>query len=219
MAAPKSKEAGTGTGRYRFRWADENDPQPGPSRFAELKRKAETVFAKLLARCPDRVLDSVVVRWTVMTTLPVILRLCCRPGATYTLSGSEMDRKVAVVAVYADGSEAALLVHIRRRRVAVSSIPVEQVPKRADSAIIMRFPVLLRMFFGADMHPALLISNGDIKLWGDLFITARLIPILGIPTRSLLSDNRTQRRLLDHVTTKNNPVSSLTAKAGRAHVN
>lgn len=184
---------------YGFRWSDEMVPTRRTSRLATLRNSVNTVIARALARVPDRVLDSSAVAFVVTYTLPTILRMNFRASASTALCGRWLDGTIAVVAVLADGRRAVFLIRAVQGRGTISRLRGEDFESCADSAIVMRLPTVLRMFFGADLHPALLIASGKTTLWGNVFLTARLIPMLGIPTRSLLSDNRTQHALLDGV--------------------
>lgn len=173
-------------GLYRFAWAGEDESTPGRRRFAGLNTAVSAAVARAVAKLPDGFLESGPVSSVIMTALPSVLRLRFHSRLATTVTGVDFSTRSAVGFVFADGQCVRFLVDVQGRRCRVAKIPNDQVAARAEAGMDMPMPKLLRMFVGADIHPALLIDNGDIEIWGDVFVVARLIPIFGIPPRSLL---------------------------------
>ncbi|MGW5644628.1 hypothetical protein ACWEV3_12445 [Saccharopolyspora sp. NPDC003752] len=180
------RAADQAVGLYRFNWPTAGGAATSRSRRAKLREELETAIARSVAALPDGVLEARGVKWVILKSLPHVLRLRFRRRAATTVCGSDFTTKAALGVVLANGDRVHYLIEIRDRRCRVSTIPKEQVAGRAEVGFEMRLPRLMKFVVGADIHPALMVANGVLGLWGDIFVVARLIPIFGIPTRSLL---------------------------------
>lgn len=181
-------------GLYSFSWAGEDGDAPRKPALAKLRARLNTGIARSVAMLPDGFLESALVKRVILKSLPYVLRLRFHRSLATTVTGSDFTTRSALGLVFSNSDRIRFLVDIQDRRCRVSKIPNEQVPALAEAGLDMPMPKLMRMFVGAEIHPALLIDNGDIRIWGDVFVIARLIPMFSIPPRSLLSgDDLTAR--------------------------
>ncbi|QUQ72501.1 hypothetical protein [Kutzneria sp. CA-103260] len=169
---------------YGFRWSEDGSNRRSWSRT--LKAAIGVALARAVARVPDEFVDSPVVTRIVLAFLPYVMRLKFHRSAAKTLAGAKLTVTLGMGLTLADGDRRYFLVRVRGRRCAIRAADRDQVVRQAVSCFTSRLPTVLRMTMGASTHPALLIADGAAELSGDVFFSARLAALFGMPSRSLL---------------------------------
>lgn len=169
---------------YSFRWPVDGSNHRTWSR--RLKAAVDAAVARSVAGLSDDFLDSPMVTRMILTFLPYVMRLKFHRSAAKTVAGGDLTATVAVGLILANGDRRFFLVRVRNRRCRISPADWDQVQRDADSCFISRLPAIIRMEVGATTHPALLVAMGAAEIRGDVFLSARLAPLFGMPTRSLL---------------------------------
>lgn len=149
-----------------------------------LRERAEAALAARVARLGDAALDGTRMAPVIVAGMTWLMRARFRRCAARTVFGRAV-RATLVMTVRTAAGRAHYRVDVRDERCTVTRTWNDASLPRADAGIELSLPALLRISTGA-AHPALVIAHGEARVWGDAFLLARICPMFGLPTRSLV---------------------------------